>query len=121
VVAVQVAEDRLQPDHPLAVQRHIHAEDAVRRGMVRPHGHFQQLAFAVRLNHRRPVPASTLLRFVLSRIMRSAHPDSFGWPYSSTAFLPATIFAAAAAVYAPAPASTSSCAVGSYSKSSGST
>ncbi len=56
VIAMQIAEDRLQPDHPLPVQGHIHAEDAVRRRVVRPHGHFQQLCIAVRLNHLRTVP-----------------------------------------------------------------
>ena len=43
---MQVAEDRLQPHHAFAIQRHIHAEDAVSRGVVRPHRHFQQFAVA---------------------------------------------------------------------------
>ena len=57
VVAMQVAEDRLEAYDTLAVERQVHAEDAVRRRVVRPHGDFKQLAFAVRRNHRRPVPA----------------------------------------------------------------
>ncbi len=57
VIAMQVAKYRLQANHALAVQRNIHAEDAVRRRMMRAHGHFKQLALAIRLNHRRPIPA----------------------------------------------------------------
>ncbi len=44
VVAVQVAEDRLELDHALAVEHHVHAEHAVRGGMLRPHGDFEQFA-----------------------------------------------------------------------------
>ena len=61
VVAMQIAEDRLQPYHPLAVQGHIHAEDAVRRGMMRPHRHFKQVPVTFRFNHRGAVPTVWLV------------------------------------------------------------
>ncbi len=57
MIAMQIAEDRLEADDALAIERHIHAEDAVRGRMMRPHGDFKQLAFAVRLNDRRTIPA----------------------------------------------------------------
>ena len=57
VIAVQIPEHRLEPDHALAIEHHIHPEDAMRRRMVRPHGDFKQFAFAIGLNHRRPIPA----------------------------------------------------------------
>ena len=44
VVAVQIAEDRFELHHALAVQRHVHAKDAVRRRVLWPHRHFQQIA-----------------------------------------------------------------------------
>ena len=43
VVPVQVAEHRLELHHRLAVEHHVHAEDAVRRGVLRPHRDFEQL------------------------------------------------------------------------------
>src|SRR5208282_4178905 len=101
-VAVQVAEGRLEVDDALAVERDIHAEDTVRRGVVWPHGDFEQFALAIRLNNRWPVPALQLLRPGL----RKAHATPG----------PCSLFLCACARL-----STSSCAVGSYSKSSGST
>ena len=54
VVAVQVAEDRLQADHRLAVEHDIHAEHAVRGRVLRPERDVQQL---VVVQHRlRPGP-----------------------------------------------------------------
>ena len=61
MVAVQVAEHRLEANHTLAIQRHVHAKHAVGRWMVRPHGHFKQLAFPVRLNMRWAIPAFVLV------------------------------------------------------------
>ena len=108
VVAVQVPEDRLQTDYALPVQSDVHAEDAVGRRVVRPHGHFQQFPIAIRLHHRRPVPAFRLI--LLLNECTHSH-----WP------APVPSRFASAAECAVARASTSSCAVGSYSKSSGST
>ncbi len=45
VVAMQVAEDRLQLHDALAVQHHVHAKDAVGGGMLRAHRDFEQLTF----------------------------------------------------------------------------
>ena len=46
VVAMQIAEHRLQLHHAFAIQHHIHAEHAMRRRMVRPQRNFEQIAFA---------------------------------------------------------------------------
>ena len=110
VVAVQVAEDRLEAYDALTVKRNVHAEDAVRRRVVRPHGDFEQFALAVRLNHLRPVPALGSLRFVFHDGHPAANPRSLGPSVLCSLFSRSC-----------ARLSTSSCGVGSYSKSSGST
>ncbi len=46
VVAVQVAEDRLQFDDLFAIERDVHAEDAVSGWVLRAHRDFEQLRFA---------------------------------------------------------------------------
>ncbi len=43
MIAMQVAEDRLQLYNPLAVERHHHAEHPVGRGVVGPHGHLEKV------------------------------------------------------------------------------
>ena len=50
VIAMQVAKDRLELHHDLAIQHHVHAEHAVRGRMMRPHRDLQQIAV-----HRRAV------------------------------------------------------------------
>jgi hypothetical protein len=56
VIAMQIAEDRLELHHRLAVEHHVHAKHAVRGRMLRPHRDFQQLAAdvsAVSFRHQR--------------------------------------------------------------------
>ncbi len=47
VIAVQVAEHGLELHHALAVENDIHAEHAVRRGMLRPHRNFEQIRLRI--------------------------------------------------------------------------
>ena len=111
VVAVQIAEYRLQPDHSLAIERHIHSENSVRRRVMRPHRHFKQFAFAIRLNHRGTIPAF---------LPGSAQPNVVA-ETSLAPLLPARNGTQPHFDARVSWRSTSSCAVGSYSKSSGST
>ena len=56
VIAVQITEDRLELPHDFAFERDVHPEHAVGRWMLRPHRHFEQLAFQSRAHgHRRPL------------------------------------------------------------------
>src|SRR3954469_3877290 len=105
MIAMQVPKHWLQLDHALAVQRHIHAEHAMGRGMVRPHRDFEQLALAFGLKHGRTVPVQGT---------RGSGRNGFHWP------APAPCSAAVFTLCSLVRASTSSCGVGSYSKSSGS-
>src|SRR4051812_16296503 len=41
---MEVAENRLELRHRLAVQHHVHAKDAVGGGVMRPHGNLKQIA-----------------------------------------------------------------------------
>ena len=52
VIAMQIAEHRLQFAHDFAIERDVHAEDAVRRGMLRAHRNFEQLAFESSISSR---------------------------------------------------------------------
>src|SRR6476661_5455318 len=106
MVAMQVAEHRLQLDHALAVERHVHTEHAMRRGMMRAHGNFEQFALALGLKHRRTIPVEGV-------------PRCCGWRFHCFAST-VTVGPRPEAWCSLARASTSSCAVGSYSKSSGS-
>ena len=45
VIAMQVAEDRLQLHDLLAIEHDVHAEHTVRGRVLRPHGNFEQFAF----------------------------------------------------------------------------
>ena len=45
MVAMQVAEDRLELHDAFAIQHHVHAKHAVRRRVLRAHRHFEQFAF----------------------------------------------------------------------------
>src|SRR4029077_14289856 len=48
VIAMQVAKDGLELANDLAVERNVHAKDAVGRRMLRPHRDFEQFAFESR-------------------------------------------------------------------------
>jgi hypothetical protein len=54
VIAMQVAENRLELDHRFAVQHDIHPKHPVRGGMLRPHRDFQQMVH--------PHPVTWLIR-----------------------------------------------------------
>ena len=45
VVAMEITENRFELAHDFAVERDVHAKDAVGRWMLRPHRHFEQFAF----------------------------------------------------------------------------
>ena len=44
MISVKVAKYGLQFYDSLAIQHNVHTENAVRRGMMRPHGNFEQIA-----------------------------------------------------------------------------
>ena len=47
VVAMEVAEDRFQSHHGLAIENNVHAKDTVRGWVLRSHGDFEQFAIAL--------------------------------------------------------------------------
>ena len=104
VVAMEVAEDRLELDDAFAVEHDVHAEDAVRGRMLRPHGDFEQFGFAVRLHDR--AGDSSLRSF--ARSVEVLDGVVIGRRLSVRPALCCGLCAAARS-------STSSCGVGSYS------
>ena len=68
VIAMQVAEHRLELHHDFAIEHHVHPEHAVRRGMMRPHRHLEQIAV-----QRRAVGTGLRANLEIAR----SQPDAF--------------------------------------------
>ena len=53
VVAMEITKDRLEFPDDFAIERHVHAKNAVGGRMLRPHRHFHQVAFEPRIHRAR--------------------------------------------------------------------
>ena len=88
---MQIAKHRLQPHYAFAIEHDIHAENAVGGGMMRPHRDFKQLAVAIRLDDRRPVPALELFASLTVQASSWLHPPRRAtadlWPVAFEHFI----------------------------------